>query len=247
MRPVQKFVGVLVGIIAASSSVTPVTHRSRARSKPLRGGRRDQTALSHRRQRRAGDPAARLRADQPYVAPAHRRARQDAHGDRARPARLRRFGQAGGRLRQEDDGAGHPRARAHRSGTSASASGPRHRADGRLRLRRAVSRPKWTHRADGRLPSGRRRLDERLAAAGTSGTSTSTARRRWRSSTAASASTSSTSGTTSPPIRRIPSPRRTGSSTRRHMRSPAPCGPASRCSAPSSRTPRTSPHSPRPN
>ena len=39
----------------------------------------------------------------------------------------------------------------------------------------------------------------------------------------------------------IPYRKRTASSMRRPMRSPAACGPASRCSAPSSRTPRTSP------
>ena len=38
----------------------------------------------------------------------------------------------------------------------------------------------------------------------------------------------------------------TGNSTPRPMRSPAPCARASRCSAPSSRTPRISPASPRP-
>ena len=122
-------------------------------------------SLPDRRQRRPRAASARLRPDQPYVAAAHPGARQDAHGDRARSARLRGFGQAGGRLRQEDDGAGHPRARrfarahAHRHCRS------RYRADGRLCLCRAVSGGGRADRLDGRVPSRRGRLDERLAAA----------------------------------------------------------------------------------
>ena len=42
---------------------------------------------------------------------------------------------------------------------------PRHRADGGLRLRRAISRRGRAHRADGRVPAGRRRLANGLAAA----------------------------------------------------------------------------------
>ena len=76
---------------------------------------------------------------------------------------------------------------------------------------------------------------------GISGISTSTARRRWRSSMAASASTSSISGTTSRPTR--PVRFRGGSSVLRDGVRAAgrACGPASRCSAPSNWTPRTSP------
>ena len=57
---------------------------------------------------------------------------------------LRGFGQsekAGAGLRQEDDGAGHPRACRRRSAIEQRAGGrTRHRSDGRLRLRGAVSR-----------------------------------------------------------------------------------------------------------
>ena len=105
-------------------------------------------------------PAARLCPEQPYVAPADRRARQDQHCDRAGPARLRRLGQAGERLRQEDDGAGHPRARGSAGPEQVSDRRSRHRADGRLCLCRAVSGRRRPHRADGCIPARRRRLDK---------------------------------------------------------------------------------------
>ena len=117
----------------------------------------------------------------------------------------------------------------------------RHRADGRLCLRRPVSGRRRPHRADGCVPARRRRLDEGLAAArpvalpllrqdaagARRGSRTHLFRallERFRRRSA-----------------RIPSRKPTASSTRRPMRSRAPCGPASRCSAPSSRTPRILP------
>ena len=58
---------------------------------------------------------------------------------------LRGFGQSAKpaqRLRQEDDGAGHPRAGGVARAQARAARRPRHRADGRLCLCRAISRPK---------------------------------------------------------------------------------------------------------
>ena len=78
---------------------------------------------------------------------------------------------------------------------------PRHRPDGRLRLRRAVPGRGRAHRADGRLPARRRRLDERLAAARPVALPFLRQDAAGAGRPAASASTSSISGTTSPPTR----------------------------------------------
>ena len=137
---------------------------------------------------------------------------------------LRGFGdttKAGVRLRQEDDGAGRACAGAVARHPEGGRGRTRHRPDGRLRVRRAVSRRGRSHRAAGRLHSGRGRHHQPLPAEGPVALpllrhDAARARRR-----AASASTSSTSGTTSPPTARNPSPRPTAGSTRRSTRSPA--------------------------
>ena len=79
---------------------------------------------------------------------------------------------------------------------------PRHRPDGGLRLCRAVSGRGRSHRADGCVPAGRRRLDQCLAAARPLAFPLLRRDAAQAGRPAASASTSSISGTTSPPTAR---------------------------------------------
>ena len=207
-----------------------------------RRGRRDHQL--HDRWAGAGGRApARLRADEPHVEPPAARARDVAHRDRPGPARRGGICPARGRLRQEDPGEGHPRPRAPAGPPPGRARGARHRPDGGLRLRGAVSRRgrarscSWT-RSCRASATGRT-----YGCCATSGTFTSMARRPWPSSRGASASTSSTSGTTSRPTGRSRCPRRTGGSTPRRTLGPGGCARASSTSRRSSRTPGTSPPS----
>ena len=81
-----------------------------------------------------------------------------------------------GRLRQEDAG---PRRRRRARCAQDRASRPRHprhRQHGRLRLRRAVSRPRDALRADGRAAAGRRARGRRSSRTRCCGTSASAAR-----------------------------------------------------------------------
>jgi hypothetical protein len=99
------------------------------------------------------------------VAAADEGTRRQPHRDRARSARLRRIFDAGRELHQGRDGAG--RARAGREPEARPRRGrrPRHRADGGLRLCRAIPGRGRPHRADGRVPAGRGQLAGCLAAA----------------------------------------------------------------------------------
>jgi pyruvate,orthophosphate dikinase len=110
------------------------------REKPLCQGQRRPPSLSDGRPGRSGDPAARLCADQPHVASVDRGVGQDPHRDRARPAWLRSIRQTGGRLRKSIHGARHPCARGFAWIQADSSLRSRHRADGGLRLRGAISR-----------------------------------------------------------------------------------------------------------
>jgi alpha/beta hydrolase fold len=74
--------------------------------------------------------------------------------------------QAGGWLRQEDNGAGRPRPRGIARAPARPACGPRYRADGRLRLRCTAFQRSRRDCIDGRLSSRGGRLDERLAPQG---------------------------------------------------------------------------------
>ena len=77
------------GECGAGPAADAAGHQGRRRHRERR-----EAPLPDRRQGRAGDPAARLRAEQPHVAAADRRTGQDPHRHRARPARLRPIGQA---------------------------------------------------------------------------------------------------------------------------------------------------------
>ena len=115
-----------------------------------------------------GDPvraAARLCRNQPYVAAADRKTVRQAHRDRARPARLRPIRDAGRRLHQGGDGAGHPRADEKSQLRSHPPGRPRYRADGRLCLCGAIPCRGRPAGADGSLPARGRRLEQRLSAA----------------------------------------------------------------------------------
>src|SRR2546425_4163556 len=135
-------------------------------AKPFRKRQQRAAALSGRGQRRSSGAPAWLRRNEPHVAPADGRTRKHPHRNSRGFARSRSVLHPTRWLHQGCNGAGHPRARTQTWSRTHSYCRARHRVDGCVRLRGAVSERGGSDCVNGRLLAGRRKLARRMADAG---------------------------------------------------------------------------------
>src|SRR5713226_5869596 len=91
-----------------------------------------------------------------YVETYHSAPGPDVYSDCARPAGHRRLGDPKGRSGHEDRRHPHPRTRQVAGCREGESGGARHRVDGRVRVRRAISNRNGEACSDGRVPTRRR-------------------------------------------------------------------------------------------
>src|SRR6266404_2504019 len=113
-----------------------------------------QAALPNRRPRPSAHPAARICRDLADVEADHASARRAIYGNRTRPPRHRRLCDPERRSGHEDGRNSHACAGPLAGRPESGGCRPRHRTDGCLCLRRAISRGSDEARGDGCLPAG---------------------------------------------------------------------------------------------